>query len=123
MARESAAIKEILDDGDQEGSHPISQFEFMVLDDTFVDPKTQAKIPVEFSFEGVFLRLFDSKTYNPDNLPAAVDIPALVSHLNSRPGYPTYTYRDVTNDDGVVVGKESVQTGWRPRFRCVNMVR
>ena len=101
----------------------IVSFKFMVLDDTFYDAKTKTRSPVELIFEDWHVQLHHGITYTRENLPDGIEIDALVGHLNSRPGYPVYEYRPVKGPDGKDLPgvTESVQTGWDPRFECVNM--
>jgi|SRR5208337_4896402 len=106
-----------------ESPQKIKSFKFMILDDTFTDPKTKRKEPLQFIFEDDHVELHNNITYTKENLPAGINIDALVHHLNTRPGYPVHEMKPAKDPIGKEIpGQfESVQVGWDPRFECVNM--
>jgi hypothetical protein len=110
----------------EEESQPerIVSFKFMTLDQTFKDVKTGKMEPVQFIFEDHHVELQNGVTYDEKNLPDGIDIDALVNHLNTRPGYPVHeNVPFVDPHTGKTDSKQMVskQTGWDPRFECVNM--
>jgi hypothetical protein len=107
-----------------EAEPKIASFKFMILDDTFTNPKSKKKEPVQFIFEDHHVELQHGVTYDASRLPEGLEIDALVNHLNSRPGYPVFEMVPFTDPfTGKVDPKQliSEQTGWEPRFECVNM--
>ena len=118
-----AQAAKVLEECGIEAPPKILSFKFMILDETFTNPKTKQKEPVQFIFEDWHVELHNGQTYTKDNLPDGIDIDALVAHLNSRPGYPVYDYQPVRFPDGKEIPgvMESVQVGFDARFECVNM--
>ena len=92
-------------------------FKFQVLDDTFKDAKTGMKVPLAFSYESIQLELVDGQTYYQKDLP--IDLETIHNHLNNCAGYPVYEMQPKV-ENGKNVGEHSVQTGWEPRFQCIN---
>jgi hypothetical protein len=119
MARPAEALAEC----GIEQQPKIESFKFRVLDDTFTDPKTRKKQPVQFIYEDFHLELHDGYTYSAKDLPEGVSIDDLVNHLNTRVGYPVYEMKPAKNPDGTEIPGQfmSVPTGFEPRFECVNM--
>lgn len=112
MAKEAAARAE--------ETRKIKSFEFQMLDPNFMDPKTEKRCPLQFSFEGVFIELQHAQTYEAKDLPAGVDVEALVHHLNSRCRYPVYEWVERADRNGVMQ-KVTALTGYKNRVRCINL--
>jgi hypothetical protein len=125
MAQAAAAKLDKLPDCPELDMKPerIKSFKFMVLDHCFTDPKTNVKHPVQFIFEDWHLELHHNMVYDASNLPEGIPIDDLVHHLNTRAGYPVHEMKQAKDPMGNdIQGQfQSVQTGWDPRFECVNM--